>query len=150
MMAHRKSITVSASLLTLALSVGIVVAQNASSAQKTITGTVVTVDDKPAQTHVQLFNERAKHVGGPTPLPPGGSKTGDAVVGAPAPMPLQKPAEKPWKETDTDAAGKFSFTGIEPGRYVVVAGTGRNVTKMNVEVKANEDVKPLTLKLPSK
>jgi hypothetical protein len=133
-------------MLAIAIANG-VIAQSTST--KSITGTVVTVDDKPAQTHVQLFSLKPKSVG-PKPRGPNDPPTGDTAIGTPNPSLLQRPMDKPIKETDTDPSGKFSFTGVAPGPYVVVAGTGRNVAKVNIDVKPNEEPKPLALKLPSK
>ncbi|CAN5644426.1 hypothetical protein BH09PLA1_BH09PLA1_17800 [soil metagenome] len=118
---------------------------------KMISGTVLTVEDAPAAgVDVQLFSSRPKTTGGPTPIPPGGSKTGDAVLGAPDAVGLQKPNEKPFKTTKADSAGKFTFSAVPIGKYIVVAGTGRNVAKANVELTEKAELPPLTLKLPSK
>jgi hypothetical protein len=134
----------------LALAIGQLVIAQATTTKKTITGTVVTVDDKPAQTHVQLFSLKLKPTG-PTPRPPGVGPTGDpsSTNGQDA-IPLQRLPDKPFKETDTDTSGKFTFTDVPLGPYAVVAGSGRNTAKVSVDVKPNEDLKPLALKLPSK
>jgi hypothetical protein len=128
---------------------GIVIAQ--ASGSRTISGTVLTVDGAPASAApVQLFSSRPKSTGGPVQRPPGASPTGDAVVGAPDPIKLQAANEKPIKETTTDSNGKFTLSGIAPGTYNLVAGKGRNQTRMSIQGKPDADPEPVTLKLPSK
>ena len=112
---------------------------------------MLTVDNAPAVgAVVQLFKERGKTITGPQPRPPGVSPTGDAVVGAPDPIKLQNDGKKPLKDTLADSAGKFTFTAVPPGKYTVVAGTGRNIAKAIVAVDDKTDPAPLSLKLPSK
>jgi len=121
-----------------------------AAATKSITGTVVNVDNAPAvNTEVSLYSLRAKPVG-PVPRPPGDPGTGDSVVGAPDATPLQKQREILVQKTQTDASGKFTFNGVAPGPYNVVAGTGRNVASVKVDVTDKAAPAPLALKLPSK
>lgn len=119
-------------------------------AGKSITGTVVDVNNAPAaNAQVLLYSQKPK-TGGPTKIPPGGNPTGDSVISAPDATPLQKPADTLVTKTTTDAAGKFSFNAVAPGPYLVVAGTGRNVAKVSVEVTDKANPAPLSLKLPAK
>src|SRR4051812_13573956 len=99
MMSHRMLRSIGLSLamaIALACFARMVIAQAA--ATKSIAGTVVTADDKPAQTHVQLFSLKPKAVG-PTPRGKDDSPTGDKTVGMQDPIPLQRMNDKPVKET---------------------------------------------------
>lgn len=132
---------------------------------KTITGTVTDVNSAPAAgAEVALYSLKPKAVG-PVPRKDGDSPTGDppagdhptgdppagsSTIGAPNAIPLQKPGDTLVTKTKTDAAGKFTFNAVAPGPYLVVAGTGRNVAKVNVDVKPDATPAPLSLKLPSK
>ena len=122
---------------------------------KTVSGTVVNVDNKPVAVQVRLLT-KGQSGAGPARRGPNDSPTGDSVIGTPDAEKLQKnpgaiqPGEKLVKETTSDAAGKFSFPGIAQGEYVILAGAGRNAARVSVEVKDNAEPQPVTLKLPNK
>jgi protocatechuate 3,4-dioxygenase beta subunit len=124
-------------------------------ATKSITGTVFDVNNAAAaNAQVALYSLKPKG-SAPQPLKPGESPTGDppagkSTIGAPDAIPLQKPSDTLIAKTQTDAAGKFTFNAVAPGPYLVVAGTGRNIAKVNVDVTDKANPAPLTLKLPSK
>jgi hypothetical protein len=123
---------------------------------KNITGTVVNIDNKPVAVQVKLLTKGSGAAGGPQKRGPNDSPTGDSVVGAPEAEKLQKnpgaiqPGEKLVKEMTSSADGKFTFQAVPQGSYVVLAGSGRNAARVNVEVKDNADPAPLALKLPNK
>lgn len=122
---------------------------------KNVTGTVVNVDNKPVAVQVRLLT-KGQAGAGPARRGPNDSPTGDSVIGTPEADKLQKnpgaiqPGEKLVKETTSDAAGKFTFSGVPQGEYVILAGAGRNAARVNLEVKDSADVAPVTLKLPNK
>ena len=122
---------------------------------KNISGTVVNVDSKPVAVQVRLLT-KGQAGAGPARRGPNDSPTGDAVIGTPAADKLQKnpgaiqPGEKLVKETTSDASGKFTFSGIAAGEYVILAGAGRNAARVNIEVKDSADPQPVNLKLPNK
>jgi hypothetical protein len=122
---------------------------------KTINGTVTNIDNKPVAVQVRLLT-KGQAGAGPARRGPNDSPTGDAVLGAPEADKLQKnpgaiqPGEKLVKETTSGSDGKFSFTAVPAGEYVILAGAGRNAARVNVEVKDNADPAPVTLKLPNK
>ena len=122
---------------------------------KNVTGTVVNVDNKPVAVQVRLLT-KGQQGAGPARRGPNDSPTGDSTIGAPEADKLQKnpgaiqPGEKLVKETTSDAAGKFTFQGINQGEYVILAGAGRNAARVNVEVKDSAEPQPVTLKLPNK
>ena len=123
---------------------------------KNITGTVLNIDGKPVAVKVRLLT-KGQAGAGPARRGPNDSPTGDAVIGAPEADKLQKspgsiqPGEKLVKETTSAADGKFTFSAIAQGEYVVLAGEGRNAARVNVEVKDSAgDPAPVTLKLPNK
>ncbi|CAN5644274.1 hypothetical protein BH09PLA1_BH09PLA1_17790 [soil metagenome] len=124
-------------------------------AAKTVTGTVLNIEGKPAAVQVRLLTKGTQGAG-PARRGPNDSPTGDSVLGAPEAQKLQKnpgaiqPGEKLVKETTSDAAGKFTFTAVPQGEYVILAGSGRNAARVNIEVKDSAEVAPVTLKLPNK
>jgi hypothetical protein len=122
---------------------------------KNITGTVVNIDNKPVAVQVRLLT-KGQEGAGPARRGPNDSPTGDAVLGAPEAQKLQKspgsiqPGEKLVKETTSGSDGKFTFNGINAGQYVILAGSGRNAARVNIDIKDNADPQPVTLKLPMK
>jgi hypothetical protein len=121
---------------------------------KTISGTVVSADGKPAA-NIQVKLVAASPKGaGPARRDPNGSPTGDSNVGNPQANPLQKApgsldkGEHVVQASTTDGSGKFSFSSVPPGAYSVIAGMGNKAARETVSFKANEDPAPLTLKLP--
>jgi hypothetical protein len=122
---------------------------------KNITGTVVNIDNKPVAVQVRLLT-KGQAGAGPARRGPNDSPTGDGVIGAPEADKLQKnpgaiqPGEKLVKETTSAADGKFTFQGIAAGEYVILAGSGRNAARVNIELKDNADPAPVNLKLPNK
>lgn len=122
---------------------------------KNVTGTVVNIDNKPVAVKVRLLT-KGQAGAGPARRGPNDSPTGDSVIGAPEADKLQKnpgtiqPGEKLVKETTSDATGKFTFSAIPQGEYVILAGENRNAARVNVEVKDSAEPQPVTLKLPNK
>lgn len=117
---------------------------------RTISGTVLKPDGKPAENSpVKLTKYVADQ--GPTRRPPGGSPTGDSRVGVPDAQRLQKGsgAGAVVATTTTDSAGKFTLKNIEPGDYIIVAGTPQAAGKLQLKVEKDNDPQPVTIKLMS-
>jgi len=123
-------------------------------ASRTINGTVVGADGKPAANMAVKLIGTSPQGSGPARRPPGGSATGDAQVGVPQADQLQKapgsldPGEKVVSTTTTDSNGKFSFPNVAPGPYSVMAGVGAKANRQTVTVTADKDPEPVTIKLP--
>ena len=134
------------SLLVAGLSVGFApVSASAQAGKGSIKGKVVGTDGKPAGgVAVRLIHREAKAAGqkGAEPkaaAPAAHGKKAKGTAAAP---------EKPGAvaETTADAQGEFSFTGIAPGKYVVVArqkgaGAGREQVTVSNDAPATVSVK---------
>jgi hypothetical protein len=117
---------------------------------KTISGVVLDASGAPAaNVPVKLYAVKPKS-SGPAVRPPGAGPTGDSAIGTPRPIALQRPGDTLVTQTTTDAAGKFKFDAVQSGPYLVVAGSGSDIVRRNLEVNDKEELKPLTLKLPRK
>src|SRR5262249_15644441 len=72
---------------------------------------------------------------GPTKRGPNDSPTGDANIGNPDVNQLQDAKQQRneliVKEMKTDATGKFSFADIPPGKYSLLAGTGKQAVRQD-------------------
>jgi hypothetical protein len=123
-------------------------------ASRTINGTVIGGDGKPAANMAVKLIGASAQGSGPAKRPPGASPTGDAQVGIPQADPLQKapgslePGEKVVSTTTTDSNGKFTFPNVTPGPYSVMAGVGAKSNRQTVSVAADKDPEPVTIKLP--
>jgi hypothetical protein len=129
------------------IAVTVIVTLNlAFSASRTLTGTVKDADGKPvANVPVKLF-VKGKSIG-PTPILPGGSPTGDSIVGGEPAVPLG-PGLRPIQETSTDASGKFAFQNVTPNVYEIVATRRNKTARLTVNVKENVEIPALSLTLP--
>jgi len=119
-------------------------------ANHTVSGTVVDANGSPqANMAVKLLKTGAGK-SGPAVRQPGQSPTGDSSIGTPDANQLQAKIgrnEAVLKETKTDAAGKFTLTDIPPGHYNLFADAGNKSVKQDLEVKADADPAPVTIKL---
>jgi hypothetical protein len=122
-------------------------------ASHTVTGTVLDSDNKPvANVPVKLLSPN-KAKGGPARIKPGGSPTGDAGVGTERPNDLQNAPgtigkdETVTQTSSTDSAGKFTFRGVNPGEYQVLAGSGNKAGRSPVTV-GDKDPQPITVQIP--
>jgi len=129
------------SLLVAGLSVGFApVSASAQAGKGSIKGKVVGTDGKPAGgVAVRLIHREAKAAGQKGAEPAAHGKKAKGTAAAP---------EKPGAvaETTADAQGEFSFSGIAPGKYVVVArqkgaGAGREQVTVSNDTPATVSVK---------
>jgi len=116
---------------------------------KTITGTVTDPDGKPAANVPVRLTHKGGAEQGPAHKDPSKGPAGDISVGAPSAMPLQKGAGAgpAAAATTTDASGKFTFSNVQPGDYIIFAGTPKAAAKQDVKVEKDKDPAAVTIKL---
>jgi hypothetical protein len=136
------------SLLVAGLSVGFAplsAGAQAPAGKGSIKGKVVGADGKPAGgVAVRLVHREGKAAGqkGAEPKAAAPAAHGQKAKGAAAPAKPEAVAE-----TTADAQGEFSFSGVAPGKYVVVArqkGAGAGREQVNV---GNDAAATVTVKL---
>jgi hypothetical protein len=114
---------------------------------RTVSGTVKDAEGK-AAANVAVKLARQRPISGPIKRDPN-HPTGDAAIGAPVALPLQKAPgmQDVVATTTTDAGGHFTFSNVASGSYTLIAGDASAAGRGSVTVAEDKDPTAVEIKL---